>query len=255
MSGKRAPEATQALHQSSLALTISVRNVQKFSRVSSWTGPAAQPVRHCLFVGLCLIGCASANVKSPTVAPAATPRDNGTIAVSEKAHWDFFDVAGTRTPIVVPLPKAGTWQIDDQHTPWWVASNTKLALKLEAKLWSERRRVTPDECLVDLRRWRGDWVQTPGVNPVESRVEKLPEGFDSRLTVTTGADRPGPTQGTLVLLIGADISRCFAFLATLEPAEPMSQSEILARAALVTEGILPKIHLRTIAERIETANH
>ncbi len=250
MSGKRAPEATQALHHSSLALTIPVINVQKFSRVSSRTGPAAQPVRHCLFVGLCLIGCTSANIKSSTVAPAATPEGNGTIAVSQKAHWDFFDVAGTRTPVVVPLPKVGSWQIDDQSTPWWVASNSKLALRLEAKLWSERRRVTPDECLVDLRRWRSDWGKPQGVNPVESRVAKVPAGFDSRLTVTSGTD-PKPIHGATILLVGADIGRCFAFLAAVEPTEPMSQSELLARAALVTEAILPKIRLRAIEDRIE----
>jgi hypothetical protein len=254
MSGKRAPEASQALHQSSLALTIPVGNVQKFSRVSSRTGPAAQPVRLCLFVGLCLIGCVSANVKSPAVVPAATPHGNGTISVSEKAHWDFFDVAGTRTPVIVPLPKAGNWQIDDQRTPWWVASNTELSLKLEAKLWPEGRRVTPDECLVDLRRWRSDWGQTQGVNPVESRAEKVPAGFDSRLTVTAGTESK-PIHGAYILLIGADIGRCFAFLAAIEPTEPMTQSEVLARAALVTEAILPKIRVRAIEGRIETANH
>lgn len=182
----------------------------------------------------------------------ATLQDNGKVTVSEKAHWDFFDVAGTRTPIVVPLPKAGSWQIDDQRSPWWVASNTQLELKLEAKLWTERRRVTPDECLSDLRRWRGDLGQNQGANPIESRVENVPKGFDSRLTVSMGRDDQKPIEGAVILLVGADISRCFAFMASLEPAEPISQNELLARVALVTEAILPKIRLRTIEQRIET---
>ena len=246
------PRSNARLHQSGLTLTISVRNVQKFSRVSSRTGPAAQPVRLCLCAGLCLIACHCANAKSPTVVPVASPQDNGRIDVSEKTHWDFFDAAGTRTPVVVPLPKAGSWQIDDQHTPWWVASNTTLELKLEAKLWPERRRVTPEECLTDLHRWRGNWGQIQGANPVESQVKTLPDGFDSRLTMTTGKFDKQPNAGAIILLVGADISRCFAFVATLEPAQPISQNELLARVALVTEAIIPKIRLREIEQRIET---
>lgn len=225
--------------------------MQKFSKVSSSTGPAAYQLRLCLYVELCLIACSSANVKSPETTPALAPQDNGKFAVSEKAHWDFFDVAGTRTPVVVPLPKAGNWQIDDQRSPWWVASNAQLELKLEAKLWSERRAVAPDECLIDLRRWRDGFGQLKGANPVESQVEMVPAGFDSRLTVSVGRGDQNPSDGAVILLVGADISRCFAFVASLEPRKPISQSELLARVALVTEAILPKIRLRAIEQRVE----
>ena len=234
--------------------------MQKFSRVSSWTGPAAQPGRHCLCVGLCLIACTCANVKSanvgaPTATPVATGQDNGKIDASEKTHWDFFDVAGTRTPVIVPLPKAGSWQIDDQHTPWWVASNTTLELKLEARLWPERRRVTPEECSSDVRRWRGTLGQAERTNPVESQVKAVPEGFDSRLTLTTGKFDKQQNEGAVIVLVGADISRCFAFIAEIAPVQAISQNELLARAALVTEAIVPKIRLRAIEQRIETVTH
>ncbi len=236
-------------------------NVQKFSRVSSWTGPAAQPVRRRLCVGLCLIACACANVKSanvggvPTAAPVTTRQDNGKIDASEKTHWDFFDVAGTRTPVIVPLPKVGSWQIDDQHTPWWVASNAALELKLEARLWPEHRQVTPDECLSDLRRWRGTLRQAERARPVESQAKAVPEGFDSRLTLTTGKFDKQQNEGALIVLVGADISRCFALVAEIGPVQAISQNELLARAALVTEAIVPKIRLRAIEQRIETITH
>jgi hypothetical protein len=244
------PRSNARLHQLGLALTISVRNVQKFSRVSSRTGPAAQTLRQCLFLGLCLIACNSANVKSPAVIPTAEPRNDPKISVSEQAHWDFFDVAGTRTPVVVPLPKAGSWQIDDQRSPWWVASNATLEMKLEARLWSERRRVTTDECLADLRRWRREPGRDQWAKPVESRVERVPEGFDSRLLVALGRVGPESTGAATILLVGADISRCFAFMASVEPTRALSQSELLARVALVTEAILPKIRLRAIEQRV-----
>lgn len=222
-----------------------------FSRVSSRTGPAAQPHRRCLFFGLCLIACTSANAKSPAVTPIAAPHDGGKVSVSDKAHWDFFDVVGTRTPIVLPLPKVGSWQIDDQTTPWWLASNAALEMDLEARLWPERRGVTPEECLADLHLWRRYLGEKPSARSVESRVEKVPKGFDSRLNVTLGLVDRKPSNAAAVLLVGADTSRCFAFVASLTPTEATAASELMARVALVTEAIIPKIRLRTIEQRIE----
>ena len=164
-------------------------------------------------------------------------------------------MAGTRTPVVVPLPKAGSWQIDDQHTPWWVASNAPLALKLRARLWPERRQVAPEECLSDLNRWRGTSGQIQRANPVESQTRAVPDGFDARLTVTTGKFDKREIEGAVIVLVGADISRCFALVAEIEPTEAISQNELLARAALVTEGIVPKIRLRAIEQRIEPVAH
>jgi hypothetical protein len=234
-----------------------------FSRVSRRTGPAAQPVRHCLFMGLCLIACTSANVKSPAAAPAVTHQDSSKFDASEKTHWDFYDGVGTRTPIVLPLPKAGSWQIDDQSTPWWVATNSTLELKLEARLWPERRQVTPEECLSDLQRWRSNLDLSQRANPVQSQTKAVPEGFDSRLTLTTGKLPPGKQGGlaaggheaAFIFLVGADVSRCFAFLAEIEPAQAVSQDELMTRAALVTEAIIPKIRLRAIEQRIEPVAH
>lgn len=246
------PRSDTRLHQSRLTHTISVILVQKISEVSHNIGPAASPGPISLFVGLCLIACASANVKSPAQARMAPTHDERGFSASERSHWDFFDVAGTRTPIVVTLPKAGNWQFDDQRSTWWVASNTELDLRLEAKLWSERRLVTPEECLADLHRWRDTAQETTESSPIESRVARLPEGFDSRLTVTLDKVGPDPTERAVVLLVGADISRCFGVVAKLEPQKPITQNELLARIALVTEGILPKIRLRTIEQRPKT---
>ena len=233
---------------------MSVGTVQKFSRVSNSTGPLAQLARSGLFLGVCLIGCGSANVKSQPVTPTPRPSDNqapGTFDASRQTHWDFFDVVGTRTPIAVSLPKAGHWAFDDQHTTFWVASNATLELKLEAKLWSEHRQVTEQECLTDLTRWRSEALKGPKVSQVRTEDAHIPQGFDSHLTVTMGKVAGSETDLAVILLVGADVSRCFAFVATLVPTKPLPENELLARTALVTEGIIPKIHLRTIAQRVE----
>jgi len=234
---------------------MSMGIVQKFSRLSSWTGPWAQLVQTCFFAGVCLIGCAPANVKSQPATFARQPELNGTYDATQQTHWDFIDVAGTRTPIGVGLPKAGNWEFDDQHTPWWVASNTTLELKLEAKLWPERRQVTTEECLTDLRRWRPETQPGPNAHEVRSERSHLPEGFDSQLSVTVGKIGGSANEGVLTLLVGADVSRCFAFLATLTPKVPLSEAELLTRTAVVTEGIIPKIRLRSIDQRVESALH
>ena len=262
---------------------MSVGNVQKFSKASSLTcygspgtrlGRMAQ-LQSSLFFGLCLIACGPANVKSPPVATASNTQVNGTVAVSKQTHWDFFDVAGTRTPVLLALPKAGNWEVDDQHTPWWVASNATLEMKLEARVWPERRQVTLEDCRTDLGRWRpaaslaqlGSEAAKP--SPSAGRVSTepgraasvaystvhVPQGFDSQLTVTHGKMSGSLNQGSVVLLVGADVSRCFAFLATLTPTTPLADSELMARAALVSEAIVPKIRLKSIEQRIETLDH
>jgi len=248
---------------------MSVGNVQKFSKAFSQTGTGLgrmAQLQSSLFFGLCLIACGPANVKSPPPATASNTQVNGTVAVSKQTHWDFFDVVGTRTPVFLALPKAGNWEFDDQHTPWWVASNATLELKLEARLWPERRQVTLEECRTDLARWR------PTVSPArlssskpEAETERaasiventvhIPQGFDSQLTVTRGKMSGSLNEGAVVLLIGADLSRCFAFVATLTPTAPLAESELMARAALVTEAIVPKIRLKSIEQRIETSDH
>ena len=192
---------------------MSVGIVQKFSRVYSLTGPLAQLVQSCLFYGVCLIGCTSANVKSQPATPAQTPQANQanqagqvgeTFDASKQTHWDFFDVVGTRTPIAVSLPKAGNWEFDDQHTPWWVASNATLELKLEAKLWPERRQVTVQECLTDLGRWRSEARPGAHTNQVRTEATHVPQGFDSQLTVATGKVASSQSDAAAILLVGAE---------------------------------------------------
>lgn len=252
----RVPRSAARLHQSVLTLTMSVGIVQKFSRVFSSTGPLAQLVRNGLFFGVCLIGCSTANVKSQPLTPAQRPQVNerqgmGTFEASKRTHWDFFDVVGTRTPIALSLPTTGNWEFDDQHTPWWVASNATLELKLEAKLWPERRQVTKQECLTDLSRWRSEARPGARANQVRTEGASIPQGFDSQLTVTTSKASGSENEGIVVLLVGAEVARCFGFVATLSPAKPLPRDELLARTALVTEGVIPKIQLRTIEQRIE----
>jgi hypothetical protein len=50
-------------------------------------------------------------------------------------------------------------------------------------------------------------------------------------------------------LVGADVARCIAVWATVS--DTVSDDELMARMALVTEGILPKVRLRTVEQRID----
>ena len=215
----------------------------------------AQSTRAGLCFLLCLIGCTTANVKSPTAAapPSApdAPLAQTKLEVARQAKWDFADAAGERTPIIVALPNVGHWQVDDRQTTWWVAINTPLDMRLEAKFWPERRLVTWQECLADFGRWRGTSGESIISNAIQSKDASVPAGFASRLIVTINKGAQGSNSAGSALLIGADIARCFAFVASVQPSVALKDDELMARIALATEGIIPRIRSRSIEQRLE----
>lgn len=225
--------------------------IQMFSRPALWIGPAAQGACVTLFCAICLIDCTAANANSknepaPSVAPASTA---GELAVARQSQWAFDEISGERTPLYIVLPRIGQWQVEDHKTTWWVAYNQRLDMKLEAKLWPERRLVTWQECRADIQRWRaGAALPTAATESLEARQLAIPDGFDSRLFVTTTGVQQA--RGT-VLLVGADVGHCFAFVATVGSNAGLSEDELLARVALVTEGVVPKIRLRQAEERVQ----
>ena len=231
-----------------------------FSRPAQRIGPAAQGTRFGLCFLLCLIGCATAKVNSPTsgrlpsreAAPAsrdAAPSSGG-VDVARHSRWDFEEVSGERTPVLVALPKAGQWQVDDQKTTGWVATNTTLGMRVEARLWPERRLVTWQDCLVDLGRWRT--ITPVDSNTLQSKDVNLPAGFTSHLFVHVTDRNPMKSRTGTVTLVGADVSRCVAFWTTVQVPGTSNDDELLARVALITEGVLPRFRLRSIEERIDT---
>jgi hypothetical protein len=182
----------------------------------------------------------------------AKPSTSNNTQVADHSHWDFEDVAGTRTPVLIALPKVGDWQVDDQKTTWWVATNSRLGMRLEAKLWPERRLVTLQDCITDLGRWRAVTGHSIDASAQQSRTVNVPAGFSSQLTVDLHEGDKSATRSGKAVLIGADVARCFAVWATVE-AGTASDDEFLARMALLTEGILPKIRLRTVEQRVDGA--
>jgi hypothetical protein len=230
--------------------------IQTFSRLTLRIGPVAQRTDVGLCFLLCLIGCTSANVNSSNTdtfhAPqaAATARSRS-LEVIDRSRWEFEEVSGERTPVLVSLPKAGHWQVEDQKTTWWVAANAELGMSLEAKLWPERRLVTWQDCLEDLGRWRNVSGQSMVSNALQSRDMKGPSGFSSHLLVTVNKGSQAHDRTGTAVLVGADIARCFAFWVSIETRNQSNEDELLARMALVTEGILPKIRLRSVEQRID----
>jgi len=231
--------------------------IQTFSRLTLRIGPVAQRTDVGLCFLLCLIGCTSANVNSSNAdtfhAPqAAAPTGSSrSIEVTDRTRWEFEEVSGERTPVLVSLPKTGHWQVEDQKTTWWVATNAGLGMSLEAKLWPERRLVTWQDCLEDLGRWRNVSGQSMVSNSFQSRDMMGPSGFSSHLLVTVSKGSQSHDRTGTVVLVGADIARCFAFWASVETRDNSNEDELLARIALVTEGILPKIRLRSVEQRID----
>ncbi len=233
-----------------------MKMIQTFSEPAQRIGPAAQGTVYGLCCLLCLIGCATAKVNSgsrgtfSSQQPAAA--SSGTIEVTRRSRWEFEEVSGTRTPVLVPLPKAGHWQVDDQRTTWWVASNPALGMRVEAKLWPERRLVTWQQCLADLGRWRHLPAQPVNSGPLQSKDLSVPAGFSSHLWVHVTQRDPGTSRTGTVVLVGADVARCFALWTTVDIPGASDEDELLARVALVTEGVVPRVRLRGVEQRINT---
>ena len=233
--------------------------VQMFSRPVRRIGPVAYNT-YSAHVGLCFllcpIGCTAANVKStavatPTTSPLA-PIAQTKVEVAGQAQWEFTEVTGGRTPLLFWLPKVGRWQVDDTKTTWWVASNRALEMQLEAKLWPARRLVTWQECLADFGRWRGDSVGGILARAIETKDISVPPGFTTRLIVTVSHGEADRSHAGSVLAVGADVARCFAFVGSIHPLAALPEDELLARVALVTEGIVPRIRARSIEQRLRT---
>jgi len=231
--------------------------IQTFSRLTLRIGRVAQRTDVGLCFLLCLIGCTSANVNCSNIdtfhAPRAAVPTGGSrsLELTDRSRWEFDEVSGERTPVLVSLPKAGHWQLEDQKTTWWVATNAELGMSIEAKLWPERRLVTWQDCLEDLGRWRNVSWQSMVSNALQSRDIRGPSGFSSHLLVTVSKVSQAHDRTGTAVLVGADIARCFAFWASIETQVNSNEDELLARMALVTEGILPKIRLRSVEQRID----
>jgi hypothetical protein len=112
--------------------------------------------------------------------------------------------------------------------------------------------VTWQDCLEDLGRWRNVSEQSMVSNNLQSRDMKGPSGFSSHLLVTVSKGSQVHDRAGTAVLVGADIARCFAFWASIETRDHPNEDELLARMALVTEGILPKIRLRSVEQRIDS---
>ncbi len=124
-------------------------------------------------------------------------------------------------------------------------------MRLEAKFWPERRLVTWQECLADFARWRGTSGEAIISNALQCRDADVPAGFAARLIVTVNKGEGGASRSGSAVLIGADIARCFAFVAFVRPPAALQDDELLARIALVTDGIIPKIRPRNVEQRLE----
>jgi hypothetical protein len=92
--------------------------------------------------------------------------------------------------------------------------------------------------------------QSTDSNTVQSTDIRVPAGFSSHLLVHVANRSSGTTRTGTVALVGADIARCFAVWSTVQVQGASNDDELLARIALITEGILPKIRLRAVEQRV-----
>ncbi len=202
-------------------------------------------------VASALCACAPTPVAAPSVATPATPMDSPPPAPIARVgisatRWER--VVSRRFSLSVPLPERSAWRVDDASTPWFVARHAPSDSQLLARTWAAPRLVRPSECEQQARLWRPDLPAPSPDTEVDRRVLHVPDGFQTDLIVAVQAGKTG-IEG-FVLGFGAAIGRCYAVVYTTSAQGRDAQGAVGRRLAIAVDGVVARIGLLSIEDRV-----
>lgn len=158
------------------------------------------------------------------------------------------DVVSRRFSLDVPLPERGAWRVDDSSSAWLVARHAASASELLVRTWTASRLARPSDCEQQVRLWRPD-LPVPGADTqVDRQVLDVPSGYRTDLVVAVQPRKPG-IEG-VALAFGAAVGRCYALVYTTSAVGPGAESAVGRRLAIVVDGIVRRVRVLTIEDRI-----
>lgn len=203
--------------------------------VRGWAGVRAPGLAGLLLLLLLLAGCAGEAPAGPT-RPAAPLPATRPAEFSDEA-WGSY--RSRRFGLVLPLPEAAAWQIDDRGSQWLVATHAATVSELAVRMWQEDEIVNRDRCEARARGWR----QLPPADDIEIvRRDRLPfpPEYDTAVSVGVVAPKPGAPLTGVALAFGGWAHGCFAFVYRTTAAGPGAEMAIAARLAAMVDGTLAK---------------
>ncbi len=210
-------------------------------------------------VGLLLVlacGCsassrapARAAAPGPTAAATATePSPPASRPALQAQSWGA--VTSLRFSLVVKLPEHRAWQVDDHTSHWLLLRHPASDSELRVRTWRAARLVRPDDCERQARLWRPE-IPTPTADTaLDQRQLASPAGYTTRVVAGVQPSRQSGTLEGFVLAFGADVGRCFAFVYTTRASGPGAEASIGDRLALIDNGVLPAVRMRSIDDRV-----
>jgi hypothetical protein len=183
-----------------------------------------------------------------SVEPAASPAPEPT-AHARLDAVAFAPVSSSRQSLVIPLPQASRWSVDDSSTPWLVARDRASASELRARGWSAALRARPGDCERQVRLWRPETPPSTGATIVDRRRLGVPAGYESDLVVGVHRSPTGAVEG-YALLFGASIGRCIAVVYTTYALGAGDADAVAQRLAVIVDGSLTQLRLHGIEDRV-----
>jgi hypothetical protein len=153
----------------------------------------------------------------------------------------FGSYRSARFNLVLPLPDAREWRIDDRGERWLSATHAASSSTLLLRTWREDEVVRRASCEERARLWR-KLPERSGSRLLEARPLAMPSEHDTiaevRLRPSTKTE---PAEG-FVLAFGGWARRCFAFVfVTRAP----SESAVAERLATMMDGSLTRIQFES----------
>ncbi|UQA60736.1 hypothetical protein [Polyangium aurulentum] len=174
---------------------------------------------------------------APPPQPSARPAAVDPIA----AGTGFEAYRSARFNLVLPLPDAEGWRIDDRGDRWLAATHAASSSALLMRTWREDEVVRRASCEERARLWR-KLPEREGSRLLEARALPMPAEHDTiaevRLRPSTKTE---PAQG-FVLAFGGWAKRCFAFVFVTRAPSERAAAE---RLATMVDGSLTRIRFES----------
>ena len=152
----------------------------------------------------------------------------------------------TRFSVSLPLPDGHDWRIDDHKTKLLRATHEPTHSLVELVVWREDKLVNHAMC--EARARELGYVTDVEADTIESPIESVPEGWDTRLWVGVETSPRDPSHVTGHLMaFGSMMRKCLYFhFATIAPRD--DPDAISTRLAFARVRILHEMKLDSIEE-------
>ncbi|WP_437996638.1 hypothetical protein WMF26_37405 [Sorangium sp. So ce185] len=189
-----------------------------------------------------LLALLPACAPAPAAPPAPPARPAPPPPPSTLGDGELGEYRSERFDLLLPLPDARGFRVEDGEGPWLVATHAASSTSLLVRTWREDGRASRAACEARARLWRDLPRPDQSLTAVERRID-VPEGFDTVVAIGVADAPPGAPIDGFAVAFGGSGRRCFAFVAETRAAGPSAERLVGERLASVVEISLGGLRL------------